>query len=133
MTTPLKTTRVLVGKDTALVLEIADTEEARQIGLSGRGTLGRTGGMLFAWDEDCHGRSFWMKDCYLALTLATLDDHGKIAETFNLAPLDLTRVTPAASFRYAIEVAQDVLGPWNIGENVILFDVPVATAGPCPA
>lgn len=48
--------------------------------------------------------SFWSKDTYIALSLAFLDDQGKIVEIVNLAPESTEKVISQSQVRYALEM-----------------------------
>jgi len=57
------------GKQKAnFYVELADTEEEREIGLMGRRALKKKEGMLFIMEEE-EVHSFWMLDTYLALDI----------------------------------------------------------------
>ncbi len=59
------------------VLELADTPEEREQGLSGRTSLEPGYGMLFVFeDEDAYG--FWMKDMHIPIDILWLSDTGVI-------------------------------------------------------
>ena len=58
---------VTVGK-THITVEIADTPELRNLGLSGRPSLSDGSGLLFVYDEP-GPRAFWMKDMRFAIDI----------------------------------------------------------------
>ncbi|MEX0917103.1 MAG: DUF192 domain-containing protein [Candidatus Paceibacterota bacterium] len=60
-----------------LLVEVADSEEERRRGLSGRENLSHGRGMLFVFPEPGkHG--IWMKDMLFSLDILWLDEEGKI-------------------------------------------------------
>ncbi len=62
-------------KDTCYQLELAETEEQREKGLSGRQSLDAGHGMLFIYEnEGIH--SFWMKDTLMQLDIIWLNGDG---------------------------------------------------------
>lgn len=65
--TLLKHSTLTINNKTISV-EIADTENARSLGLSGRKSLGSDQGMLFIWDKEVYP-IFWMKDMNFSLDL----------------------------------------------------------------
>ncbi len=68
-------------------LEIADSQERRVRGLSGRATLAETGGMLFVFpSNDLRERSFVMRDCSLPLDLVFLDEEGRVVALHEMEP-----------------------------------------------
>lgn len=85
--------------------EIAATPQARQRGLMGRTHLPADSGMLFVFDAP--GRHcFWMRDTPLPLTVAFLDDSGRVIHRADMQPRTLTLHCPPVAIRYALEVSQ---------------------------
>lgn len=70
---------------TPLEVEVAATPESRATGLAGRDRLGPNRGMLFAW-ADPAPRRFWMKDTRIPLSIAFLDERGRILSIRRMAP-----------------------------------------------
>ena len=70
----------------AMVVEIADTRDLRERGLSKRASIGKSSGMYF----DCHG-PFWMKDVEFPLDLCYLDESGAVTEKVAMAKDKLGR------------------------------------------
>lgn len=86
-------------------VELASTPQQRQRGLMGRTHLAADGGMLFVFERP--GRHcFWMRDTPLPLSLAFIDETGRIASLADLQPRSDTRHCPGAPIRYALEVRQ---------------------------
>lgn len=100
-------------------LEMADDHRARELGLQGRKSLPKRGGMLFVFPDDAP-RVFWMKNTLMTLDIIFIDDQGVIR---SLA----SRVSPGkiklfASARYVIELAggtAEKLDLWP-GDKVLL-------------
>ena len=72
-------------KDAALTLEIAATPEARKCGLSRRNTLPPNRGMLFVVPKPII-LDFWMVDTMLPLSIAFLNEDGRILSIEAMAP-----------------------------------------------
>jgi hypothetical protein len=111
------TTTLLIGEDT-LILEIADTDQKRSLGLSGREGLASGTGMLFIFDEaGFHG--FWMKDMRFVIDIAWLnDDFCIVTLARSLSPDTYpTAFIPDAPVRYAIEVPSGFLGLHNMSKG----------------
>lgn len=71
--------------DNLLNVEIADTQDKRQIGLGGRDNLATNSGMLFVFSNtDKH--SFWMKDVHFSLDFIWILDNKIIDITPNVPP-----------------------------------------------
>ena len=86
-------------------VEIAATPQQRQRGLMGRNRLPENGGMLFVFDypgQHC----FWMRNTPLPLSIAFIDDTGRIASLADMQPHSDTLHCPATAVRYALEIAQ---------------------------
>ena len=60
-----------------LKVEIAHTPDTRTCGLSNRQSLAENTGMLFIF-PNMRPRTFWMKDTFIPLSIAFLDDSGRI-------------------------------------------------------
>ncbi len=89
-----------------LSVEIAHTPDTRTCGLSNRQALVENTGMLFLF-PDTRPRSFWMKDTFMPLSIAFLDEAGKILRIHDMQA-NQTRITYPSSepARYALEVNQ---------------------------
>jgi uncharacterized protein len=89
---------------TALSLEIADTEAERVQGLSGRESLPENTGLLFVYTEDSFP-GIWMKDMRFPIDIAWLDkDFTLIDLEANVDPATYPRVfTPSQPARYVLE------------------------------
>jgi uncharacterized protein len=72
--------------NTPIYAEIANTQEKRVIGLSGRGSISENDGMLFVFDEPgIH--SFWMKDMNFPIDIIWIDKNSVIQEiSTNIEP-----------------------------------------------
>jgi uncharacterized protein len=89
-----------------LTVELAGTPDARTCGLSRRDELPPDHGMLFIF-PDFRPQAFWMKDTRIPLSIAFLDDDGKIMSIQDMAPMrtDVEYNSPGPT-RYALEVNQ---------------------------
>lgn len=75
--------RIKAG-DKEVMVEIADSNEKRAQGLSGRESLGENQGMLFVF-PDAMRRSFWMKDMHFPLDILFIRN-GEISEIARKVP-----------------------------------------------
>ncbi|MCY3823075.1 MAG: DUF192 domain-containing protein [Nitrospinae bacterium] len=73
------------GREAQLMVEIANSPEARAQGLMGRERLGENAGMLFVYKGDAR-RFFWMKNTRIPLSLAFIDKSGEVLEIIHLQP-----------------------------------------------
>lgn len=86
-------------------VEVAATQQQRERGLMDRTRLPENGGMLFVFDYS--GRHcFWMRNTPLPLSIAFIDDAGRIANLANMQAHTDTLHCPASAIRYALEVPQ---------------------------
>jgi uncharacterized membrane protein (UPF0127 family) len=68
-----------------LVVEIADTPQARRQGLAGRTSLARNAGMAFLFDAPTHD-PFWMKNTLIPLSIAFWDEKRRIVAIADMEP-----------------------------------------------
>ncbi len=87
-TTPVQA-RIVKKKiqvDTAFIMvEIADDDYKRQMGLMFRDSLEEGSGMLFIFPEP-KKQSFWMKNCRFPIDLAYIDASRKITDIITMEP-----------------------------------------------
>lgn len=72
-------TAIVSNDRVSLKLEVADTSEKREQGLSGREDLGNFDGMLFVFPELSY-QTFWMKDMNFDLDMIWLDEKGTVVQ-----------------------------------------------------
>jgi uncharacterized membrane protein (UPF0127 family) len=109
------------GERVEVPVEVADTDEERQMGLMGRTALAEDAGMLFVFDAE-QQLSFWMKDTLIPLSIAYIDSESRIVDIQDMQPLDETPHLSAAPAQYALEVNQGFFGARGIqvGDTVEL-------------
>jgi uncharacterized membrane protein (UPF0127 family) len=86
-----------------LAVELARTRNQRERGLMGRDYLGPNEGMLFIFKTDQY-LSFWMKETSIPLSIAFIDENGKVTDIFDMEPYSLMPVRSSKKCRYALEV-----------------------------
>ena len=109
-------------KGHALFVEIAATPSARTCGLSRRAGMPENSGMLFVFPT-LRDASFWMKDTQIPLSIAFLDDTGRIISIQKMIPMNVEkRYRSDQAVRYALEVNQGwfVQNRIEIGDRVEL-------------
>ena len=83
--------------------ELADTPAARQTGLMYRTFMPTNTGMLFVFPEKAI-HCFWMRNTKLSLTIAFIDDDGKIVNIEEMQAQTTNNHCPQAPVRYALEM-----------------------------
>jgi uncharacterized membrane protein (UPF0127 family) len=108
------------GESVRLSIEIADTAEERNIGLSGRDSLAEDAGMLFVFQQRSNG--FWMKDTTIPLSVAFIDTCGEIVAIADMEPLSLELVNPREPYSFGLEVNQGWFrrNAIGVGDQVVL-------------
>lgn len=85
--------------------EVAATEQDRETGLMNRKTMPSQAGMLFVFDRAAV-HCFWMKNTLLPLSVAFLDETGKIINIADMQPQTEEAHCPPRPARYALEMNQ---------------------------
>jgi uncharacterized protein len=101
----------LTVKGHKLEAELAVDNASREKGLMYRTELAPDRGMLFVWAD--HGdaksaerRRFWMRNTSIPLSIAFLDDDGKILQIEDMRPYDERGVLSKDEVRFALEMNQ---------------------------
>ncbi|MAM45643.1 MAG: DUF192 domain-containing protein [Planctomycetota bacterium] len=82
---------------------VAYTDAARKMGLMHREALEEDEGMLFIFPVE-RKLSFWMRNTRVPLSIAFIDDLGKVMQIEDMRPFDETSVPSRFTVRYALEV-----------------------------
>lgn len=103
-TPPSGTAWVIFDADT-VEAELAVTSEERSEGLKFRDHLAADAGMLFVFEEEDH-RSFWMKDTYIPLSIAFMNDDWVVVDIRDMEPLNEEYTLSSDPASLALEVNQ---------------------------
>ncbi len=114
------------AKGHALKVELATTPKARVCGLSNRFQLSDNHGMLFIYPTPGL-RHFWMKDTHIPLSIAFLDDSGRILSIHQMVPMQTDeRYRSLQPVRYALEVNQSWFADHGVGVgDIVELKLPV--------
>ncbi len=86
-----------------IVAEVANTGASRAEGLMYRRQLAANHGMLFVFPE-ANRRCMWMRNTYIALSVAFIDDRGTVINVAEMQPQTETNHCAARPARYALEM-----------------------------
>ena len=88
-----------------IVAEVAADHNSRSTGLMFRKSLAPNHGMLFVFSEKSP-QCFWMRNTYVPLSIAFLDDDGRIVNIEDMAPLTENSHCSREPVRLALEMEQ---------------------------
>jgi uncharacterized membrane protein (UPF0127 family) len=113
----------LTIRGTAVYVDIADNSDSRARGLMFRDEMPEDEGMLFIYAEPGK-RWFWMEDTYIRLSLAYIDENGKIFQLVDMEPLDKTTQPSQRLAQYVLEVNQGWFRKHGIKVGDIVGNLP---------
>lgn len=114
--------KLMIG-ETAVYVDIADNYDSRKRGLKYRREMSEDEGMIFIYPEPGI-RSFWMKDTYIPLSLAYIDENGRIFQFVDMEPKDITTHPSDAPAQYVLEVNQGWFGKHGIKTGDLVNNLP---------
>lgn len=95
--------RSLVIGNHKVTVEVAITPEQRSTGLMHRFSLRPDHGMLFVFERS-EPLSFWMKNTFIPLSIAFIDEEGRILNIEDMVPQSETTHWSKGPARYALEM-----------------------------
>lgn len=101
---PLERIALKVG-NRSIQVEVAREDADIRRGLMHRQALPANSGMLFIFQKPKQ-HCFWMKDTTIPLSVAFLDDQGRVINVSDMAPLRTEKHCAVRFARFAIEVNQ---------------------------
>lgn len=118
--------KIVLLKDKSFNVDIADSDEERQKGLSGRKSLAINEGLLFIFpNKDIY--SFWMKDMLISLDIIWIDESTIVyfvqnasVPNYKADTNNIPTYVPEAKANKVLEVAAGTISDLNIqiGDNV---------------
>ena len=103
--------------------EVAATPAQREQGLMYREKMGPNEGMVFLFAEPV-GICMWMKNTLIPLSVAFLDDEGKIVNIEDMAPQTTVSHCAKKNVRYALEMNQGWFKQKNIKPGIQIEGLP---------
>lgn len=108
--------------------EVAATMETRMKGLMHREKMGKNDGMLFVFDQvGYHG--MWMKNTLIPLSVAFMDEQGKILNIADMEPHSEQTHSAAGPARYALEMNVGWFKANNIAAGAVVKGLDKAPKG----
>jgi uncharacterized membrane protein (UPF0127 family) len=108
--------------------ELAVTDQQQMMGMMFRREMGASEGMLFV--NAAKGlRCFWMRNTYIPLSIAFLDDDGTIVNLADMQPLSETSHCSARPVRFALEMRQGWFDKRGIRPGMRITGGPIGAAG----
>ena len=95
-------------------VEIADNDNLRATGLMDRKNMPEGAGMLFIYPQPMR-LSFWMKNTYIPLDIAFIEEGGMVVEIAHLEPLD---ESPVGSLSSRCIAALEVPRGWFLKNKI---------------
>lgn len=86
-----------------VTVEVADEPGERERGLMGKDSLPEDTGMLFVYGEEST-RSFWMRNTRIPLSIAFLDQRGRVVDIQRMEPESDSLYTSRRPAMYALEM-----------------------------
>ena len=115
----LPTVRLWVGAE-QMDAEMCATPMEERTGMMFRKTMGENDGMIFDLRYPQQA-SFWMKNCYVPLSVAYIDPDGVIREIHPLQPMDTNAVLSTSyNIRFALETPQGWFDRHNIKPGTVV-------------
>lgn len=105
------------GSEVEILLEIADTQERRRIGLMNRLDLHYDQGMIFIFEQSIRG-GFWMKNTLIYLDMIFLDENMVVVDIVRHAPPCRTEECPGYGSDFPFKYVVEVNGGWAASNGV---------------
>ena len=103
--------------------EVASTVSSQQLGLMYRKSMPEQNGMLFVFEQKA-GHCFWMKNTLLSLSIAFIDDDGKIVNIEEMKPQSEENHCPLKPIRYALEMNSNWFEKRQLGAGKLVMGLP---------
>ena len=84
-------------------LEVADSDQSREIGLMYRDAMADDHGMIFVFPDE-QVRQFYMANTHIPLDIAFMDAGGTVVSVKSMLPLDLRITSSDQPAKYAVEM-----------------------------
>lgn len=119
------TTRLSAGMH-MIKAEVAANDPQRQQGLMFREKMGNNNGMVFVFDQ-ANTQCMWMKNTPLPLSVAFIDEQGKIVNIEDMQPQTLQSHCSTKPVKYALEMNLGWFKQKNIKPGATIEGLPGVT------
>ena len=99
--------------------EVAGTPATRELGLMRRKSLAPGAGMLFLFDRSA-AHCMWMKNTLIPLSVAFMDERGRIINIADMQPLNETSHCASRPARFALEMTQGWFKKRGISAGMVI-------------
>lgn len=115
----LPTVKLWLGAE-QMDAEMCVTPRETETGMMFRKTMGENDGMIFSLGYDQRA-SFWMKNCFIPLSVAYISSDGTIQEIHPLQPQDTNLVLSATNnIRFALETPQGWFDKHHVSTGMVV-------------
>ena len=115
----LRTVKLWLGPE-EMTAEMAITEEQVRTGMMFRTNIDENEGMIFVLPS-AQRAAFWMKNCFVPLSVAYISPDGVIQEIHPLEPQNTNSVVAASdNIRFALETKQGWFERHNVGPGAVI-------------
>lgn len=114
-------TRIIKINDSSFQVEIVNTPETRQQGLSGKANLPDGTGMFFIFETpDKYG--FWMKDMNFAIDIVWIDENLRIVDVeLDVLPETFPQIFyPNKAVKYVLELPAGTIAKYRIDIGAVI-------------
>lgn len=111
-----------------IVAEVVATQSERSQGLMHRQRLGANEGMIFVFPVTAT-HCFWMKNTPLPLSIAFLDERGRVVDLAEMAPNSEENHCPSQPARFALEMNAGWFAAKGIRPGAVIGGVDRLPAG----
>lgn len=119
-----KTTRLSAGMH-MIQAEVAANDPERQQGLMFREKMGNNAGMVFVFEQPTE-QCMWMKNTLLPLSVAFIDEQGKVINIEDMQPKTLESHCSKKPAKYALEMNLGWFAQKNIKPGIRIEGLPPA-------
>jgi uncharacterized protein len=106
-----------------LTAEVATTPDQRSVGLMNRFSLKPDHGMLFVFERS-EPLTFWMKNTYIALSIAFIASDGRIVNIEDMKPQTEETHYSSGPALYALEMKKGWFAERGIGPGAVVKGIP---------